>query len=80
MSRTTCESLVHKLGCKGLWTTKELLDITSHASGEEVVRVVFDHPRGKAKQDEDTRECASNCSSKKKSKQCHGGSFVATTE
>ena len=33
LSGTTCESLVHKLGCKGPRTTKELLDIaTSHAS------------------------------------------------
>jgi hypothetical protein len=69
------------LGCKGLWSTEELLDIaTSHASGEEAVRVVFDHPRGKAKQDEDTHEGTSNHSSKKKSKQRHGGSFVAAAE
>jgi hypothetical protein len=50
LSGTTCESLVHKLGCKGSRTTKELLDIaTSHASDEEAVRAIFDHPRGKAK-------------------------------
>ena len=43
LSRTTCESLVHKLGCKGPRTTKELLDIaTSYALGEEVVGVIFD--------------------------------------
>ena len=35
LSRTTYESLVHKLGRRGPWTTKELLDITtSHASRE----------------------------------------------
>jgi hypothetical protein len=35
---TTCESLVHKLGCMRPRTTKELLDIAmSHASGKEVV-------------------------------------------
>jgi hypothetical protein len=34
--------LVHKLGCKGLWTTKEPLDITtSHASGKKVVGAMF---------------------------------------
>ena len=33
LSRMTCKSLVHKLGCKDPRTTKELLDIaTSHAS------------------------------------------------
>ena len=42
LSRMTCESLVHKLGRRGPWTTKELLDIaTSHASGEEAVRAIF---------------------------------------
>ena len=41
LSRTTCESLVHKLGRRGSWTTKELLDITtSHASGEEAVGTI----------------------------------------
>ena len=49
LSGTTCESLVHKLGRKGPWTTKELLDIvTSHASGDEAVGVIFDRPKGKA--------------------------------
>jgi hypothetical protein len=43
ISETTSETLVHKLGRKGPRTTKELLDIaTSHASGEDVVRVIFD--------------------------------------
>jgi hypothetical protein len=50
LSGTTYESLVHKLGCKGTWTTKELLDIaTSHTSGEEAVGAIFDCPRGKVK-------------------------------
>ena len=53
LSGTTYESLVQKLGRKGPWTTKELLDIaTSHASGEEAVGAIFDHPEGKARQDE----------------------------
>jgi hypothetical protein len=44
LSRTTCESLVHKLGRKHPWTTKELLDITtSHASGEEAARAIFNY-------------------------------------
>jgi hypothetical protein len=43
LSRTTCESLVHKLERKCPQTTKELLDITtSHASSEEAVRAIFD--------------------------------------
>jgi hypothetical protein len=45
MSGTTYESLVHKLGCKGPRTTKELLNITtSHASGKEAVGAVFNCP------------------------------------
>jgi hypothetical protein len=45
LSRTTYESLVHKLGHKHSRTTKELLDIaTGHASSEEAVREIFDHP------------------------------------
>jgi ribose 5-phosphate isomerase len=64
LSGTTCESLVHKLGCKRLRTTKELLDIaTSHASGEEAVET------GNAKRDEDAGEGASNHSKRKKNKQ-----------
>ena len=67
LSGTTCESLVHKLGRRSLRTTKELLDIaTSHASGEEAVGVIFDHLDGKAEQDEDADEGASNRSAKKK--------------
>ena len=69
MSRTTCESLFHKLGRKGPRTTKEILDITtSHASGEEVVGVIFDRSKGKARWDEDTSKGPSNCPNKKKNK------------
>ena len=50
LSETTYESLIHKLGHRGPRTTKELLDIaSSHASGEEVVRAIFDHTDGKAR-------------------------------
>jgi hypothetical protein len=81
LSRTTYESLVHKLGCKGPRTTKELLDIaTIHASSKETVGAIFDRPRGKAKQDEDTDEGASNHSIKKKNKQWHRASLLAATE
>jgi hypothetical protein len=81
MSETTCESLVHKLGCKGPWTTKELLDMaTNHSLGEEAVGAIFDHPRGKAKQDKNASEGTSNHSNKKKNKQQHGGSLMAATE
>ena len=69
LSRTTCESLLHKLGRKGPRITKGLLDIaTSHALGEEVVRAIFYRLKGKAKQDEDAGEGASNRPSKKKNK------------
>ena len=73
--------MVHKLGCKGPRTTKELLDIsTSHASSEEAVRAIFDHLKGKAKRDEDAGEGASNCPDKKKNKQWRKGSLVATAD
>ena len=80
LSRTTCESLVHKLGRKGLRTTKELLDIaTSHASGEEAVRAIFDRSDGKARQDEGAGEGISNRSAKRKNKkQRREDSLVAT--
>jgi hypothetical protein len=79
LSGTTCESLVHKLGHKRPWTTKELLDIaTSHALGEEVVGAIFDYARGKAKLDEDTGKGTSNRS--KKSKQRSRDSLMAATE
>jgi len=81
LSRTTCESLVHKLGCKGPQTTKELLDIaTSHASGQEAVGAIFDHLKGKAKWDEDTDEGMSNRPNKKKNKKQHEGSLVAAAD
>jgi hypothetical protein len=47
LSRTTCKSLVHKLGCQ---KPRELLDIaTNHASGEEAVGAVFTDGRAKGK-------------------------------
>ena len=62
-------------------TTKELIDIaTSHASGEKAVRAIFDRLKGKAKRDEDAGEIASNRPSKKKNKQQHEGSLMATVD
>ena len=78
----TYESLVHKLGCKGPRTTKELLDIvTSHASGEEAVGAIFDCLEGKARRDEGVDEGTSNRSAKKKNKKqrCEG-SLVASAD
>ena len=41
-SGTTCESLIHKLGCLKPRTTHDLLNVAmNHASGEEVVKAVF---------------------------------------
>ena len=55
------------MGCKGPWTTKELLDIvTSHTFGEELVGSIFDRSRGKAKWDKDTDKGPSDHSNKKK--------------
>ena len=81
LSGTTCESLVHKLGCKGPWTTKELLDImTSHASDEEAVGPIFDRSRGKVKRDEDADEGPSDHLNKKKNWKGRGSSLVAAVE
>jgi hypothetical protein len=81
LSGTTCESLVHKLGCKSPQTTKELLDIaTRHASGEEAIGAIFDHAKGKAKRNESASEGASNRQGKKKNKRNNEGSLVATTD
>ena len=73
--------MVHKLGHKGLQTTKELLDITtSHALGEEVVKAIFDRLKHKAKRDEDAGEGAYNSPIKKKNKQRRDGSLVAIAD
>ena len=72
LSGTTYESLVHKLGCKGPQTTKELLDITtSHTSSEEAVGAIFDRSKGKARRDENAGDGPSNRLKKKKNKQQH---------
>ena len=78
----TYESLVHKLGCKGPQTTKELLGVaTSHASGEEAVGAIFDRLEGKARQDEGTGEGTSNRSAKRKNKkQRREDSLVAVAD
>ena len=74
--------MVHKLGCKGLQTTKELLDITtSHALGEEVVGAVFNHLKGKARRDEGAGKGTSSCSAKRKNKkQRREDSLVAAAD
>ena len=43
-----------------------------------MVGVIFDHPKGKAKRDEDADEGASNRPNKKKNKQQREGSLMAT--
>ena len=49
LSRTTCKSLIHKLGCLKPRTTHDLLDITTnHASDEEAVEAVFNGGRDKS--------------------------------
>ena len=55
LSGTTCESLIHKLGCLKPRTTRDLLDVAmNHASGEEVVGAVFNggQDKGKAKRED----------------------------
>ena len=73
LSRTTCKSLIHKLGCVKPRTTRDLLDITmNHASGEEAVRAVFSGGRykGKAKR-EDQGKGPSTQRGKKNKKDWH---------
>jgi hypothetical protein len=50
LAGTTYKELIHKLGCKGPCTTRELLDIaTNFASGEEAVGAIFHDTKGKEK-------------------------------
>ena len=50
LSRTTCLSLIHRLGCLKPRTTRDLLDVaTNHAFGEKVVGAVFSNGRDKGK-------------------------------
>ena len=70
LSGTTCESLIHKLGCLKPQTTHNLLDVaTNHASGEDMVRAVFSggRDRGKAKRN-GQHECPSTQKGKKTKK------------
>ena len=82
LSKTTYESLVHTLGRKDPWTTKELLDIAiSHASGEEAVGAIFDRSDGKARRDEGAGKGTSNRSAKRKNKkQLREDSLVAAAD
>jgi hypothetical protein len=78
LTRTTWESLVHKLGRKSPRTTKELLDIAmNHATNEEVVEMIFDRAKGKVKRDESAGEGDSNSPGNKTNKRNNGGSIVA---
>ena len=55
LSRTTCESLIHKLDYLKPRTTRDLLDVAmNHASGEEAVEAVFSGgwDKGKAKRED----------------------------
>ena len=55
LSGTTCESLIHKLGCLKPRTTHDLLDVTTnHASGEEAVGAAFSggQDKGNAKRED----------------------------
>ena len=52
---TTCESLIHKLGCLKPRTTRDLLNVAmNHASSEEAVGAVFKGgwDKGKAKRED----------------------------
>ena len=54
---------------------------TSHASGEEVVRAIFDRLEGKARRDEGAGEGTSNRSAKRKNKkQWHEDSLMAVAD
>ena len=55
LSRTTYESLIHKLGCMKPHTTHALLNVAAnHAFDEEVVEAVFNggQDKGKAKRED----------------------------
>ena len=81
LSRTTCESLVHKLRRKNRRTTKEFLDLaTSHTSGEEAVRAIFDRNKGKTKREEHAGDGVSNRFGKKKNKKGPEGMLITVVE
>jgi len=53
---TTCESLVHNLGCSNPCTIGEVLNIApTHARGEEAILTNFDKGSCMAKHDEESR-------------------------
>ena len=85
LSRTTCESLIHKLGCLKPRTTCDLLDvITNHASSEEAVKAVFNRgwDKGKAKRvDQDKRPSAQRGKKNKKDRhRSDNAALVAATD
>ena len=73
LSGTTCESLIHKLGCLKPRTTCDLLDVaTNHASGEEAVGAVFSEGRdmGKAKREDQDEGPSTQRGKKNKKDRC----------
>ena len=59
LSRTTYESLIHKLGCLKPRTTRDLFNIaTNHAFDEEAIEVVFSDGWDRARPSMKTKESA----------------------
>jgi hypothetical protein len=82
-NRTTCTSLIHRLGRRMSRTTRELLDIASnHADRDEVVAVTLNTPQGKGKQVVDNGEGTSARFKKKKKndKRSRDDNFVVAVE
>jgi hypothetical protein len=82
-NRTTCTSLIHRLGRRMPRTTRKLLDIASnHADGEEAVAATLNTPQGEGKQVVDHGEGTSSCFKKKKKNNKHrrDDNFVAAVE
>ena len=72
LSETTCESLIHKLGCLKPRTTRDLLDVaTNHAFDEEAVGVVFNGGRDKGKAKREDQDEGPSTQRGKKNKKDH---------
>ena len=82
LSRITCESLIHKLGCLKPRITRDLLDVaTNHVSGEEVVKAVFNGgwEKGKAKREDQDEGPSMQRGKKNKKDRCQPANSALVT-
>ena len=72
LSGTTCESLIHKLGCLKPCTTRDLLDIAmNHASSKEAIGAIFSGGRDKGKAKREDQDKGPSTQRGKKNRKDH---------